>query len=262
MTRLAVLSDVHGNLHALTAVLKALDRQHVDAFLYAGDLVGYGARPGECIDLLRELPVVAVAGNHDLVAIGAEPREQCESRLARRTLEWTSTRLSQAARDYLASLPLVATIGQVTMTHGSLQDPFEYVRTPEQAGRQLQLLSQQQPLARVLVHGHTHRAWAVAERDGVVSRGARPTVNMVPHQRYLINPGSVGQPRERSPRARCAVLDMARLQATFLAVEYDVSACIRELRRHGLPPEGCHRPPPFVAGARRVLRTQLDRYWH
>ncbi len=259
MSRYAVLSDVHANLHALTAVLEALEPRAVDAYLVAGDLVGYGSRPNECIDLLRRLPgVVIVAGNHDQVATGRAEVDRCESALARRSLSWTRERLSPESRDYLASLPTVASVGPLVMTHGALADVFEYVLTPPQAVRQLQQLRREHPAAGLLVHGHTHQQWAVAETEGVVSSGRR-SVQLRPGQRYLLNPGSVGQSRQRSPKARFLVLDMASGQVAFSSVRYDLQACRADLRRHGLPEGSCHRPPPLASLARRAVRSGLTR---
>ena len=252
MTRIAVLSDIHANLHALSAVLSALEAEQVDRYLCAGDTVGYGAHPDECIDLLRRLPVVAVAGNHDLVSTGRAPEQQFGA-LARATLRWTTEHLSPESRTFLENLPVISSTGGIVLTHGSLDSPFEYIVSRAQARAQLALLRSRYPAAELLVHGHTHRAVAVGESGGLVRGRAGRRVRLADGQRYLLNPGSVGQSRQRSPRARFLVLDVEQRHVTFGAASYDIRACKEDLRQHGLPPEGCHLPPTATVVARRAL---------
>ena len=140
--RYGVLADIHGNLHALRAALSALGREGVDRYLIAGDLVGYGPNPNECVELVAGLDAVCVAGNHDLIALDRLSDERCPE-LARRSLRWTRTVLTDETRAFLASLPLRATApGGIVMAHGSLDDPQEYTRRPQQAVPQLTSLSQ------------------------------------------------------------------------------------------------------------------------
>ena len=134
--RYAVLADIHGNLHALDAVLAALKDAEVDGYLVAGDLVGYGPFPNECVERVAELDAACVAGNHDLIVLGQLSDERCIP-LARTSLAWTRDVLRDDARAYLERLPRVVDTGRVVMTHGSLDDPSEYTRTPEQAVTQL-----------------------------------------------------------------------------------------------------------------------------
>jgi putative phosphoesterase len=231
--RYGVFADVHSNLPALQAVLAALERERVDAYLCAGDLVGYGAFPNECVRLVRDLGAATVAGNHDLIAVGALSDARCIP-IARRTLAWTRDVLAADARAYLEALPLRARAGDTVIAHGSLDDPEAYVTRPR-AATQLEQLAREQPDARTLVLGHTHRPLEV--------RG----------ERLLVNPGAVGQSREWRVRARFAVLEDGRVE--LHAVPYDVERARAELRRHGLPTGTPHlRPSPARAAARRVLR--------
>ena len=132
--RYGVISDIHGNLPALEAVLDALARIGVDAYACAGDLVGYGPQPNECVQIVRALGVVSVAGNHDLIALGELSEDRCE-RLARDSLRWTRGQLEEPTRAYLAGLPRrVELPGGVVVAHGSLDDPQEYV-LQRRAGR-------------------------------------------------------------------------------------------------------------------------------
>ncbi len=253
--RYGVLSDVHGNLHALEAVLEALERESVDAFICAGDVVGYGPRPNECVALIESLGhVLAVAGNHDLMALGRLPDTRL-GRLAAVTLQWTRSALDDRSRAWLEALPVERrTADGVVVAHGSLDDPSEYVRDCGAGATQLETLSHRDPDAVGLVLGHTHHPLACS------AAGELPVVgpeDLDLPSTWLLNPGSVGQARERRPLARALVLDRDRRAARFLAVEYDVAATRRELRAGGLPPHACHIAPGRPARWRRRLISRL-----
>jgi predicted phosphodiesterase len=264
VTRVAVLSDVHANLHALRAVLASLEGEGVDRFLVAGDLVGYGAHPNECVELLERLPAVAVAGNHDLVATGRAELARC-GHLARQTLDWTMGELTEASRTYLLELPLIREegSGKVVMTHGSLTDPFEYVRSAEQAATQLQHLAAGHPEARILVLGHTHLPMAYRS-SGAMFDVRSTSIRMARDERYVLNPGSVGQSRDRAPTASFLLLGLETGEASFRRIPYDIEGCRAALRERGLPVEGCHRRPvsPLLHHriGRRVRRLGAGRF--
>src|SRR4051795_647100 len=121
--RYGILADIHGNLSALTAAIRVLERARVDRYLCLGDVVGYGAAPNECVRRIRELGALCVAGNHDLIAVGRLD-EAGIAPLARMTLEWTSLVLADDVRAHLATLPLIARPEPaIAMAHGSLEDP-------------------------------------------------------------------------------------------------------------------------------------------
>lgn len=253
--RYGVISDVHGNLHALSSALDVLRRAGVDRYLCLGDLVGFGPYPNECVRHLAELDAVHVAGNHDLIAVGRLGEERC-SRLARDSLRWTRKTLEPDVRRYLERLPLVAMpSAETVMAHASLDDPERYVVRPEQVREQLDQLRREYPNARLLLLGHTHHAMAVAERSGALLRRGRTVPVLSQDERVLLNPGSVGQSREFSPYGRVAVIDHSAGQATFYTIRYDVAACRRALQARGLPASSCHRKPYTVrAAAKRARR--------
>jgi predicted phosphodiesterase len=251
--RYAVLSDVHANLPALRTVLDSLQSERVDGYLVTGDVVGYGAHPNECIELLASLDAVCVAGNHDLIAIGALPPTRA-GQLARRTLEWTTSVLSPAGRDYLAALPRSTVVGDALLAHGSTDDPEEYVTTPQRADDLLASAP-----TRLLLLGHTHHTWAHGLRHGTVLRRRTGVVRLDPDDRWLLNSGSVGQSRDQTAAARLALLDVATGRVTFLAVRYDVDACRRALVRAGLPPTTYHLRPSRARRRTRLIR--LLRGW-
>jgi diadenosine tetraphosphatase ApaH/serine/threonine PP2A family protein phosphatase len=256
--RYGVLADVHGNMYALEAALRELEHWSVDAHLVAGDLVGYGPHPNECVRTVAMLASFCVAGNHDLIALGRLSEERCIP-LARESLAWTRAQLTDDATAFLASLPLRAEApGGVVLAHGSLDDPQEYTRLPSQALAQLDQLQSDRPNSRFLVIGHTHRAWVFSRAGGSLS--TKSSVSIDSGDAVLINPGAVGQSRELRVRARCCVLDLDALTATFIAVPYDYAACRRALRRAGLSPRSCHLlPSPWRAAGRfpRALRRRM-----
>jgi predicted phosphodiesterase len=232
--RYGVIADVHGNLPALEAVLEALGDLRVDAYACAGDLVGYGPQPNECVDLVRRLGAVTVAGNHDLIAVEVLSDERCE-RLARTSLRWTREVLCEDARAYLAGLPSVASLpGGVVIAHGSLDDPQRYVLTRGDVARELGRLTDHEAGARVLVVGHTHVALACDGRGEPQRPGGGARVALA-GSAWLLNPGAVGQSRERTVRARFLVLDLDRAEAEFHAVRYDTRRARAALRSRGLP---------------------------
>ena len=236
--RLGVVSDIHANVHALEAALAFLSAQEVDAYLCAGDLVGYGPAPNECVRRACALPGQGVAGNHDLIAIGELGDERCDQR-ARDSLRWTRTVLENDTRALLGELPAAR---QRTASHciTARRRTREYVRTEEQALACLDDLARITPGAEILVLGHTHESLAVGRRRGTLLKASTGSVRLLPGELTLLNPGSVGQSRSRDPRARVMVLDLAARAATFHAVAYDVAACRDALREQGLPPDSCH----------------------
>lgn len=245
---------MHGNLPALEAVLARLERDGVDVWVCAGDLVGYGPFPNECVARIADLGAVCVAGNHDLMALG-HLAETAAPPLVRDSLAWTRAVLDDRARAYLADLPLLAPAagGRVLVAHGSPGDPSEYVTDAHGARGALTRMRAEQPAADLLVLGHTHRPLAFAAGRGRLRAGADGTVRLPRGERILLNPGSVGQSRERRSVARALVADLAGATVTFHDVVYDVQATRRALVAVGLPEGAVHVPPT----ARSAVRARL-----
>jgi predicted phosphodiesterase len=219
--RLGLLSDIHANLPALEAALDALS--DADEIVCAGDLVGYGPQPNEVVARLREAGIPSVAGNHDRVAMGLDDFERCDE-LARTTLEWTRTAIDSLTLARLAQLPDELDVGDdVLVAHGAPGDAWRYVREPDEARALLEALPDD---VRTLVLGHTHEPLLVETDDG----------------RRVVNPGSVGQSRERRPIGRVALLTDDGVE--FRELHYDVDAVRVALRAAGLPSEAVHRRPP------------------
>ena len=252
--RLGVISDVHANLHALDAALEFLAGQRVDAYVCAGDLVGYGPFPDECVRRVLDLPARTVAGNHELIVLGRLSDERCAP-IARDSLRWTASVLEEATRARIAALPLDSLADGVLVVHGAPGEPQTYVETEDAARACLARLPGIEPGARILVAGHTHMPMAVAERSGTLLRGESGAVVLPAGERVMLNPGAVGQSRGRAARAQVMVLDLAASTATFHALRYDVAACRRALRDRGRPANSHHLPPSrWRAVARRARR--------
>lgn len=259
--RYGLISDVHGNLPALERVLDFLASEGVDAYLCAGDLVGYGPYPNECVERVLALPGLCVAGNHDLIAVGALSTDRCGV-VARQSLIWTARVLTDRTREALAALPRRSrTEDGVILAHGSLDDPQEYVATPSSATAQLQVARERDPGARVVVVGHTHRALAVDELGALLADSGQGIVDLPATRRHLVNPGAVGQSRERRLCTRAAVLDTAAGRAEFYALDYEQRELRAALKRHRLSRNSIHSPPRprWRVTAGRVRRTLLPR---
>jgi len=257
--RYGVISDIHGNLEALEAAIAILSAQGVDEYLCAGDLVGYGPKPNECVARVAELEAKCAAGNHDLMALGALSDEGCTD-LARETMRWTRRELTAESRAYLEQLPLVLVPDPGTVVaHGSLESTTEYVRTDQQRAAQLQLLGNGFPDATVLILGHTHQRSAYGSAAGGMRTRFRHSFELAGGQTYVINPGSVGQSRDLIARSRFMLLDYPRRRVTLYSVPYDIRACRRGLREVGLPMASVHAKPPLRQVAAGWMRGAVRR---
>jgi diadenosine tetraphosphatase ApaH/serine/threonine PP2A family protein phosphatase len=229
--RVAVISDVHANRHALNAVLAAIEASKADELWCLGDLVGYGPEPNECCRAVAGRAEVCLAGNHDLVVLGSLSIHDFAGDAAA-AARWTQTVLADDSREFLAGLPSSMRRDGVDLFHGSARDPvWEYVLSDEAAWWTLQATDQ--PL--VLV-GHSHVPLAIALDGDELNGGVAPdgTILDLESGRYLLNPGSVGQPRDGDPRAAYLLVELGR-RASFHRVEYPVEETQAEMRERGLP---------------------------
>jgi predicted phosphodiesterase len=230
-----VLSDVHSNLPALSAVFRSVRRKRLDMLICLGDLVGYGAQPNQVLDRLRAFKgsKLFVRGNHDRVAAGAD--DGGFNHAARAAALWTRDRLTPRNRAFLRGLqpgPIVH--GDLTVWHGMPEDEDDYLFTPRTASSAFASTS-----TWISLFGHTHLPSVYSKRgerraETEIVQGER-TIALDPDERYLLNPGSVGQPRDRNPLASFAILDLERRSFRFRRVEYDVAAAQRAILAAGLP---------------------------
>jgi len=225
-----VVSDIHANLPALRSVLASVGP--FDALWQLGDIVGYGPQPDEVVAALREADAGGVRGNHDAAALGAIDSRDF-NRDARAAVRWTARQLGQAARTWLEALPERTMTGDFTLVHGSPRDPvWEYVHTGPVA--QANLAAFETPHCLV---GHTHTPLIFRQRrDGVETLqptdGARLTLD---ERRTILNPGSVGQPRDGDPRASVMLLDTEQHVVEWRRVEYPIAETQDLMRDAGLP---------------------------
>lgn len=219
-------------MHALEAVLAAIDQEAPDELWCLGDLVGYGSRPNECCATIAERADVCLAGNHDLAVLGTIHLEEFggEAAVAAR---WTRDVLAPEARALLDRLEPQGSAHGVALYHGSARDPiWEYVLSDEGALATLELAD-----APLVLVGHSHVALKVVQSGDEVTGGVAPagTELELAGVRALLNPGSVGQPRDGDPRAAFLLLDLDEQRASFRRVAYDVERTQREMRDAGLP---------------------------
>jgi diadenosine tetraphosphatase ApaH/serine/threonine PP2A family protein phosphatase len=229
--RIAVLSDIHSNLVALDAVLAAAGA--VDAIWELGDIVGYGPEPDAVIARLREAGAVGVRGNHDAAACGGSEIEWFNPD-ARRAMEWTRNAISSESVGWLRALPDRTTFEACELVHGSPREPlWEYITSVPVARANLAAL--EQPVG---LHGHTHVPVAFLEDDGrvaAVGPGDGSALDLR-GRRALLNPGSVGQPRDGDPRASYAIFEPEAGRISWHRVGYDVAGVQAAMRAAGLPP--------------------------
>ena len=230
------MSDIHANLVALDAVLRALDAgEPVDEIWHLGDVVGYGPDPDGVAGRLASLGARGVRGNHDAAACGG-PEIDWFNPDARRAMEWTRRTISDTTRSWLAALPEQSTTGDFTLVHGSPLDPTgEYVTSGPVASANLAALGAQG--GRHGLHGHTHvpAAWRVKDGRVAFSSPVHHPVQALDDGPALLNPGSVGQPRDGDPRAAFAILDTGAATIEWRRAAYDIPAVQAAMTAAGLP---------------------------
>jgi predicted phosphodiesterase len=234
--RIAVLSDIHSNLAALEAVRE--DMPEVDEVWALGDIVGYGPQPNEVIRALQEMGARSVLGNHDGAAIGTVDAAEF-NRDAASAISWTAKVLDANARSYLAVLPEIRCEGDLTAVHGSPRDPiWEYIISPSIAAANFDAFG-----THICLFGHTHLPLIFrAGEQGVELVPATPDAPIqLDGRRCLINPGSVGQPRDGNPQASYLLLDSETGSVEFRRVAYEVGLTQRLMGEAGLPPRLAER---------------------
>jgi predicted phosphodiesterase len=227
----AILGDIHANFEALQAVLLDAKQQGVTHYACTGDMVGYNADPRACLKLVRDLNCEVVQGNHDYYA-GHNESMEFFTPMAQHSIYWTRKQLTRRDRKYLCELPMVRDIENFTTVHSSLCNPERWNYIFKSKAADASFRSQ---FSKVCFFGHTHVPLAFISDGAKTEQGFYETVQIQPDFKYLFNVGSVGQPRDRNPKAAYAIYDLEEQRVHLRRVEYDIAATQRKVRQAGLP---------------------------
>ncbi len=229
--KIVIFSDVHSNLEALEAFLSALKKENPSLFIFVGDVVGYGADPEKVAKKIKEITDIGVAGNHDYAVIGKTPLHFFNE-IARRAAEWTMNNITKETKEFLSELPLIARYEDFTIVHGSFSSPesWEYILSLEHAWREFHHFDTQ-----IGVVGHSHVPFAVRFNNEKIEEIFDKEFKIENEWRYLLNPGSIGQPRDGDPRASFIIYDKNSKIISFKKVKYDVKKAQEKIIKKGLP---------------------------
>jgi predicted phosphodiesterase len=236
--RVAVLADVHANLPALEAVQKDLYEEGIQAIWTLGDAVGYGAEPFACLQMLFDLDAVLIAGNHEQAACNLAEANGFNSTAAH-AIRWTRDALTPDTRNGLCELPVnISPHPGVFLFHGLPGNTTGYLRTEETAQMVFDHLTDRDPRIRIAFFGHTHRPMIFTYLTGRPVRMFEPGEELIlaPGRRYLVNPGSVGQPRNGDSRAQYLIFDTEEGLISFKKIPYNIDAAQERILQAGLSP--------------------------
>ncbi|MEA3328570.1 MAG: metallophosphoesterase family protein [Candidatus Omnitrophota bacterium] len=231
--RYAVFADIHSNLEAWQAVSESFKNKRIDGFICAGDIVGYGPDPQECIKLVRGMipaPLI-VGGNHDWAVAGKLDIDYFNT-YAKQAILWTKENLSQVDKDYLGSLSLIQEGNNFTLVHGSLDQPeeFRYIIDIRDAEPSFRILEKD-----ILFVAHSHVPFILSMKQEKMRYIEPGRLNLCEQEKYIINVGSIGQPRDGDPRACYLIYDAEVDLVEFERVEYDIVSTRRKIIKAGLP---------------------------
>jgi len=230
--RYGIFSDIHSNLEAFRVVTDFYKEQAIDRYIFLGDAVGYGANPHESIDLLKTLPdCTSIAGNHDWGVVNKLSIEYFNP-YAKEAILWTKKHLRPGDTRFLTGLPLIHEEPEFTCVHGSLQSPeaFHYILNEEDAVSNFPSLQK-----KLLFIGHSHRREVFIEKGGELRYSKNDEILLEQDARYIVNVGSVGQPRDSDRRAACCIYDSRKQSITFRRLDYDVDTAAQKITKAGLP---------------------------
>lgn len=230
--RYAIISDIHSNLEALTAVLSHIKNNKVDKILCLGDIVGYGPNPNECAALVKSTSALSILGNHDFACIEQSEIEYF-NQFARQAVYWTIENLSEISYSFISQLPLCENIDNFYLVHASPDQPshWNYILSIDQAIYNFSYFD-----AQICLIGHSHIPVIFVEttqKNYLIKRESYLKINK--GERYLINIGSVGQPRDYNPNAAYALLDTTTKEFHLYRVPYDFKKTQQKMRKKGLP---------------------------
>ncbi len=229
--RYAILADIHGNLEALESVLKAIEVDHVDVCFCVGDIVGYGSDPCACIDEIRCRRIPCVAGNHDWAVAGKRDLNRFNF-FAREVILWTRNQINCEQENFLAQLQLTFDNDDFVLAHSSLYSPesFQYLLDPSLAKKTFSLLNRA-----VCFIGHSHVVRIFSEKGDTVDKLNDSSVKMCENSKYIVNVGSVGQPRDKNPDAAYCLYDTEKGIIEIKRVPYGIEKAKKKIIDAGLP---------------------------
>lgn len=239
--RYAFISDIHSNLEALSAVLKQIDFCNIDETVCLGDIVGYNANPNECIEIINGRNIKCVMGNHDARAAGLEEPDDF-TYLAKEAILWTRGQLTSQSLAFLKNLPrrLSFSHDKLLAVHGSLQNTDEYIFSLQDVAANFALMDQETD-ANTCFFGHTHIRITYKEMKKSIYPCYENIITIEEAMRYLINPGSVGQPRDGDSKASFLIYDTSDRKVEFFRISYDIDKACRKIIVAGLPIELAER---------------------
>ena len=228
--RYAVFGDIHSNLEALEVIAADMKRQQPDRYLCVGDIVGYGANPKECIDLVRSINPTIVAGNHDWAAVNKINSDYFNF-YAKEAIVWTGELITKDQRDWLSSLPLLVEEEKFTLAHSTIFKPelFSYIQTSYDAHLSFEMMKTQ-----VGFVGHSHIPVTFLCQD-YISFTLDNLITLEEGEKALVNVGSIGQPRDENPRAAYGIYDDEAGTIEVFRLDYDVGAAAKKIKEAGLP---------------------------
>jgi len=231
MSKLAIISDIHANAVALDAVVADALDQGVNNFVCLGDIVGYGPKPSECVTKIQELNCVTVKGNHDQYA-GDDFDLSNVNEEASEAMLWTRNKLSDIQKNWLSSLPYVRRLGRNTLVHATLDDPESWGYINNRFDASLQLKEQQTLICFI---GHSHRPIAFEMAEDTTQRVDGEVIEIDYNNKYLINVGSVGQPRDGDTRACYVIFDRSNRTVEYRRIKYNIQETVDQIEASALP---------------------------
>lgn len=221
----AIISDIHSNLEALQKALTIIDEKKIDEIICLGDVVGYGANPNECVDIVRERCSTIVLGNHDAAALDVSQAHDFNA-IAKKAVVWTSQQLTEESKAYLSSLPMVAKKENILIVHSSPNSPeaWDYIIDNDDAATAFRYFDE-----KICFIGHTHV-------PGIFTRHGRAK-NITLDEQYLVNVGSVGQPRDGNPKLAFGIFDSSTWEYELIRSQYDIQKAAEKIYAAKLPEE-------------------------
>jgi predicted phosphodiesterase len=230
--RYGIFSDIHSNLEAFNAVIEAYRKESIDKYLCIGDVVGYAANPKECTNLVKEISMITIAGNHDWAVVNLFSVD-CFNPLAAQAIFWAKRNLDNNSVHFLESLRLVFKNEDLTLVHGTLNSPesFHYMLDSFIAEDSFSSME-----TNICFIGHTHVPGIfIKDKDSKVHYCDQEYINIKPQEKYIINVGSVGQPRDNNPKASFCLYDTDKKEVRIKRVDYNIETARRKIINAGLP---------------------------